>query len=135
MGVVKTKVPEIAHFGLWNQESETPEEEVPFERPALFIEFGDIEWGRYTKEKDGIGSKGEGAIRLHLVTDWQDETDYIVPFTIGEKLNRELVRIPSSSHYSVLYPSLTLTNHNHTNLLESVEEYGVRFYRTIKDEE
>lgn len=130
-GVVEAKVPEIVHFGLWNQYSDSVEDDVPFGRPALFIEFGDIEWGQYTKEVGGMQSRGEGTIRLHLLTDWQDDDDYIQPFQIGESLNKAFMEMPSTTRYSVFYPSLTLTNHNHTDIMESVDEYRVRYYRQI----
>ena len=42
--VINLKVPEVQHVDLYNENVEYVDEESPWERPAVFIEFDDIEW-------------------------------------------------------------------------------------------
>ena len=39
---MRSKVPEIKTFDLWNRQVEFMQEDTAFECPALFIEFGEI---------------------------------------------------------------------------------------------
>ena len=68
--VIETKVPEVQHVDLYNENVEYVDEECPWERPAVFIEFGDIEWRSFTGTK--LSQRGEGEVRLHIVTDWAE---------------------------------------------------------------
>ena len=59
----------IKHIDLWNLNVEFIEEDEPWDRPAVFVEFGEIAWEPYKGPVKGINGKGE--ILLHIVTDWK----------------------------------------------------------------
>lgn len=131
-GIIASRVEEIKHVGLWNQDTDFLEEGTPYGLPALLIEFGDIEWGSYAKDGETrMFAVGKGNIKYHLLCEWNNETDDTTPFILSEKVNEALVSIPSSTIYSVWYPSVTYTNHDHANIVESGEEFMVKYWRTI----
>ena len=69
---IKTKlasdVPEVKHIDLWNHNVEFIEQEDMWERPAVFVEFGKIEWAPF----QGGSQRGRGIVTIHLVTDWTE---------------------------------------------------------------
>lgn len=126
----------VAHIDLWNQNVEFIEEDEAWDRPAVFIEFGEIIWDPYKGPTNGLTGKGE--VFLHIVTDWkgsaaqgspyQAETlsDYELPNRIFEKL-----RGLRGQTFRNLILSRTLTNHNHQELLENIEVYRVTYERQL----
>ena len=42
--VLQEEVPEVKHVDLWNHNVEFIEQETPWERPAVFVEFGEVVW-------------------------------------------------------------------------------------------
>ena len=105
---IESTLPEILHVDLWNHNVEYIEEETPWARPAVFVEFGAISW----QPLQGGGRRGSGVVRLHLVTDWA-EGEYATAFALSRKLGMALME--------------TATNHNHEDILESVDTYAVRY--------
>ena len=61
-------VPEVQHIDLWNHNVEFVEQEEGWARPAVFVEFGKIEWSPF----QGGSQRGKGLVTIHLVTDWAD---------------------------------------------------------------
>ena len=59
----------IRHIDLWNQNVEFIDQDDPWDRPAVFVEFGPVYWEPY--KGPGNGMKGRGEILLHIVTDWK----------------------------------------------------------------
>lgn len=59
-------VPEVQHIDLWNHNVEFVEQEEGWARPAVFVEFGKIEWSPF----QGGSQRGKGLVTIHLVTDW-----------------------------------------------------------------
>ena len=58
--------PIFKHCDLWNRQVEFLEQETPFQTPAVFVEFTNIEWrtlGQHVQEADLT-------VRLHIVTPW-----------------------------------------------------------------
>lgn len=130
-GAITSRVEEIKHVGLWNQEMAALEDDAPYELPALFIEFGNIEWGTYAKGEDGGRfAVGEGQVKYHLLCGWHNETDDLLPFLLSEKVTNALTAI-NSSIYNMYYPSVTYTNHDHADIVESGEAFRVKYYRSI----
>lgn len=41
---IEAQVPEVQHVDLYNENVEYVDEESPWQRPAVFIEIGDIGW-------------------------------------------------------------------------------------------
>ena len=60
------KIEAVKHVDLWNHNVEFIEQEDSWARPAVFVELGPIAWQPYV----GGGYRGEGCVRLHVVTDW-----------------------------------------------------------------
>lgn len=74
---IKSRVPEVKHIDLYNQQYLKQEEEHPFLTPAVFIEFSSMPW---LNQGDGTQEAPEGQITLHLVDDdysdsWQAGDD------------------------------------------------------------
>ena len=60
-------IAEIKHIDLWNRNVEFIEQEEGWERPAVFVEFGPIQWKPIV---NGVEYRAEPQITLHIVTDW-----------------------------------------------------------------
>ena len=126
----------IRHIDLWNQNVEFIEEDEAWDRPAVFVEFGEIVWEPYKGPVKGVNGKGE--ILLHIVTDWKgsaadgsqykDETlqDYELSTAIHAVLH-DL----EGDHFRITTLARTLTNHNHQELLENIEVYNVTYAREL----
>ena len=115
-------VPEVRHIDLWNQNVEFVEEETAWERPAVFVEFGPIAWTPLT----GGGLMGQGQVRVHVVTDW-NEGGQEASWYLGGKIDRALYR-SFGDRFKVMALVETATNHNHEELLESIDTFDVRYY-------
>lgn len=135
-GVVEpgTEVPEgweraIKFIDLWNHNVEFIEQEEQWERPAVFVEFQPIKW-RQVKTGHSVDYTSRCHISLHVVTDWH-----------GSSSSESACRDESLSYLDlleVIHASLrglggetfggldlveSQTNHNHEDLLESIEIY------------
>lgn len=126
----------IRHVDLWNQNVEFIEEDAPWDRPAVFIEFGEIMWGPYKGPVNGLTGKGE--VLLHIVTDWKGSAAEGSPYqaeTLAdyELTNRIFDRISGLRGISFrnLILTRTMTNHNHQELLENIEVYTVTYERHL----
>ena len=121
---ITADVPEVKHVDLWNHNVEFIEQEESWDRPAVFVEFGSIEWSPYV----GGGHRGSGVVRLHIVTDWidggQDEA-----WSLGKKLYAALEGLSGESFGGMIL-SETATNHNHEDILESIDTYSVKYLLT-----
>lgn len=118
---LNARVPEIRHIDLWNHNVEFIEQEEGWERPAVFIEFDTISWSPYV----GGGYRGLGTVRLHLVTDWH-EGGQEAAFTLSEKVRKALDGL-EGDRFGGFALMETSTNHNHEDILESIESYAVRY--------
>lgn len=68
---------EIKHIDLWNRNVEFIEQEEGWERPAVFVEFGPIQWKPIV---NGVEYRAEPQITLHIVTDWTGAASEGSPF-------------------------------------------------------
>lgn len=118
---LKQDVPEVVHIDLWNHNVEFIEQEEGWERPAVFVEFGVIAWEPYV----GGGYRGRGVVRLHVVTDWLEGGQGAAWDLIG-KIRVVLDGLCGSSFHGFELAE-TVTNHNHEEILESIEGYRVRY--------
>lgn len=135
--VITKEVPEVRHFDLWNNNVVFVEQDIPWERPAVFLEFGDIEWQAVKCDGGERVCRGSGEIFLHIVTDWTD-TAYQQAFDIGERIWRALERWRNDGEYTdytVYYPSRTRTNHDHESLLENIDFFMVKYLKRWSDTE
>ena len=81
---------EIKHIDLWNHNVEFIEQEQQWSRPAVFVEFGAINWQRLGGQPNAM--RGEGTVSLHIVTDWVgsttlgEDTDDFAAFELSERI-------------------------------------------------
>ena len=114
-------VPEVKHIDLWNRNIEFIDQEDVWERPAVFVEFGKIEWSPF----QGGCQRGKGIITIHLVTDWADG-GHDAAFDLCHKVHTALDGL-SGKDFNGMALMETNTNHNHEEILESIDSYAVRY--------
>lgn len=118
---------EIGHVDLWNKNVEYIEQEA-WSRPAVFIEIEPISWSATTS----MHYVGRCRVRLHVVTDWSEEADSIRAWDLSEKIQRALRDIKAQNITSLALRE-SHTNHNHEDIMESIEVYEVRGVRRMDE--
>lgn len=116
---------EIQHVDLWNQNVDFLGEEEAWSRPAVFVEFGEIEW-KSTKENEYF--RGYGRVTLHIVTDWADGKDESAWSTV-RRVREAVVRNTD------LLVSATRINHDHGEIVETIDEYITRYSLSLGSEQ
>lgn len=114
-------VPEVQHIDLWNHNVEFVEQEEGWARPAVFVEFGKIEWSPF----QGGSQRGKGLVTIHLVTDWADG-GHDAAFDLCHLVHTALDGL-SGDDFNGMALVETTTNHNHEEILESIDCYAVRY--------
>ena len=98
-------VPEVQHIDLWNHN----------------VEFGKIEWSPF----QGGSQRGKGLVTIHLVTDWADG-GHDAAFDLCHQVHTALDGL-SGDDFNGMALVETNTNHNHEEILESIDCYAVRY--------
>ncbi|HJC17129.1 MAG TPA: hypothetical protein H9937_04085 [Candidatus Alistipes stercorigallinarum] len=123
------KVPEVAFIDLWNDNVNTLNGGTAFPFPAVFVEFETIEW----RQQGNSARMGDIAVRLHIVTramttngskDSRME-EALAYFDIIDRINAAMQRL-SGENFASFMLTTSATNHNHAELIESVERYVTR---------
>ena len=131
-GEIPEEVPEdfeplIKYVDLWNHNVEFLDQEQPWERPAVFVEFTPIVWETV---KPGREYRCKPIINLHVVTDWQGDAS-----TASDLSNEALEVLDYSgvihkalqglegAHFGRFDLAETHTNHNHEDIVENIEIY------------
>lgn len=117
----------IKHVDLWNHNVEFLDQEQPWERPAVFVEFTPIKWEPI---KPGREYRSKPVVNLHIVTDWAGDA------SAGSELQDEALEVLDYSgiihkalqglegdHFNRFDLAETHTNHNHEEIVESIEVY------------
>ena len=126
---------EIKHIDLWNRNVEFIEQEEAWERPAVFIEICPITWEQTT---GGRLQRGTGLVKLHIITDWSgsaadgssDQDTLLEMFDWSEKIQKAIDELTGEMFHS-LQLAETYTNHDHEEIVESIEVYKLRGVRQI----
>lgn len=118
---ITSEVSEVKHVDLWNHNVEFIEQEEGWARPALFLEFGVIDWSPLK----GDAYRGKGTLNVHLVTDWTDGGQE-ASFALSEKVCKALDGMYGEKFGGMALMS-TQTNHNHEEILESIDTYAVKY--------
>lgn len=117
----------IKHIDLWNHNVEFIEQETPWERPAVFIEFVPFKWNAIMP---GIEYRAEPLINLHVVTDWVDQESDIGHFRLLDKIHEMLAGMSGKTFMEFDIDSST-TNHNHEEIVENIETYTCVGFRRL----
>lgn len=125
---VLSMIEEVKHIDLWNHNVEFLEQEDVWERPAVFIEFTPIRWESIVE--NGAVFKGEGMIRLHIVTDWKGNAAKLDVFSLCESIHNAMQGL-TGEKYGAVQLSESHTNHNHEDLVESIEVYSFQCEKTL----
>ncbi|MBR6638860.1 MAG: hypothetical protein IKL35_00695 [Muribaculaceae bacterium] len=123
----------IKHVDLWNHNVEFLEQEAVWDRPAVFIEFCPIKW---EAQQRGVSYRAEPLVRLHIVTDWVeglgtqdgDAGSAIDELSLSEAIHRVIGCLDGESFYGFDIVE-TATNHNHEDIVESIDTYQCVAYR------
>lgn len=107
----------IKHVDLWNHNVEFIEQEDDWATPAVFIEFAPIDW-RCTVP--GVRYVTEGIIRLHIVQEWEGGG---AVFSLLDTIH-EALRLLDGENFHELQLTGTSVNHNHEEIVETIESYG-----------
>lgn len=117
----------IKYVDLWNHNVEFLDQEQPWERPAVFVEFAPIVWDVV---KPGREYRCKGQVLLHVVTDWQGDASCASEL---QEAGLEVLDYSAVIHgalqglegeaFSRMELLETHTNHNHEDLVESIEVY------------
>lgn len=108
----------VAHVDLWNHNIEFVDQEEPWERPAVFVEYEPIRWHSVVT---GISLTAECRVRLHIVTDF-DPSDPFRCFDTEERVRAAVTALDGDT-FSALELAETHTNHDHEHLVESIDVF------------
>lgn len=118
----------VKHIDLWNHNVEFIEQEENWERPAVFVEFGAIEWR--IPSKVIYEFRGRCEVRLHVVTDWQGSSSADSEFReqslrVFDLLDAIHLQLGYRRNKTIIDFNLvgSSTNHNHEEIIENIETY------------
>ena len=117
----------IRHIDLWNHNVEFLEQEAPWPRPAVFIEFVPFKWHAVVP---GVEYRAQPLINLHVVTDWAEQND-IGEFRLLDKIHKLLAGLEGENFMEFDIDS-SATNHNHEDIVENIETYTCVGFRHLK---
>lgn len=117
----------IKHIDLWNHNVEFIEQEENWERPAVFVEFCPIQWNAIVP---GVEYRAEPLIKLHIVTDWEGSSadgselqeDALKVFDLPGLIHAQLAGLGGETFLELDLVESD-TNHNHEDIVESIEVY------------
>lgn len=113
----------VKHIDLWNRNVEFIDQDTPWERPAVFIEFEPIQWHDIVP---AIEYRAEARVRLHIVTDWatnQDTSGTGIDLDLPDKIHEMIAGIEGET-FKDFQLAESHTNHDHEEIVESIEVYS-----------
>ena len=124
-----TQVPDIKHLDLWNNNIAVLSGGAVWPRPAVFVEFETIEW----RQQQNRARMADIAVRLHIVTDavsYNGNTDpkqdtALAFLDLLNKVNAAMQGL-RGENFAGFMLTTSATNHDHAELIESVERYVTR---------
>ncbi|ROT01121.1 hypothetical protein EEL33_20790, partial [Muribaculaceae bacterium Isolate-037 (Harlan)] len=103
------------------------EQEVAWERPAVFIEFVPFKWHAIVP---GVEYRAQPLINLHVVTDWAEQKG-IGEFRLLDRIHELLAGLEGNTFMEFDIDS-SATNHNHEDIVENIETYTCVGFRHLK---
>lgn len=114
----------IKHIDLWNRNVEFIEQDTPWERPAVFIEFEPIRWHGIVP---GVEYRAEAQVRLHIVTDWSPAFKELpgtgIDLELPDKIHDVIAGIEGEC-FKDFQLAESHTNHDHEDIVENIEVYS-----------
>lgn len=126
----------IPHIDLWNHNVEFIEQEENWARPAVFVEFCPIRWNALV---NGVEYRAEPQVNLHIVTDWAGaasdgselKEEALEVFDLPELIHEKLSCMDGET-FRVFDLEESRTNHNHEDIVESIEVYSCIAFKRLK---
>ena len=126
---ISQQVPEVKHIDLWNNNIAVLSGGAVWPRPAVFVEFETIEW----RQQQNRARMADIAVRLHIVTDavsYNGSTDpkqdtSLAFLDLLNKVNAAMQGL-RGENFAGFMLTTSATNHDHAELIESVERYITR---------
>lgn len=126
----------IPHIDLWNHNVEFIEQEENWARPAVFVEFCPIRWNALV---NGVEYRAEPQVNLHIVTDWAGaasdgselKEEALEVFDLPELIHEKLSCMEGET-FKVFDLEQSRTNHNHEDIVESIEVYSCVAFKRLK---
>lgn len=118
--------PDVAFIDLWNNNIATLNGGKVWPVPAVFVEFETIEW----RQMNRGARRGDVAVRLHIITrtvatngskDKRQESA-LAYFDLIDRINAAMQKL-SGENFAGFMLTASATNHDHAELIESVERY------------
>ncbi len=137
---LKSAPMDVKHIDRWNQNIEFMEQDSPWARPAVFVEFGTVNWEHYGGPVPG--ETGKGTVILHLVTDWngsaaegsRTQDMALDDLRFSEEVEK-IVRVLSGRSFRNIRLKVSHPNNNHGDIIETVDEYAVTYERQFGNDE
>lgn len=114
------------HFDLWNRQVEFVEQETPFACPAVFVEFGEINWRTLGLRVQDC----ELRMKLHIVTEWYAGTADYSPteqqaLEFLDIIDRVVHKLQNfqTDYMNSWMRTKSITNHDHERYVDNIEEY------------
>ena len=102
----------IRHVDLWNHNVEFLEQEAPWPRPAVFVEFVPFKWRTVVP---GVEYRAQPMVNLHVVTDWAEQKN-IGEFRLLDRIHELLAGLEGETFVEFDIDS-SATNHNHEDIV------------------
>lgn len=124
---ISNNVPEVKFIDLWNEHMADITGGSSWPMPAVFIEFEEIQW-----RQEGLNSRrADIGLRLHIITQAVNTTSGHTDANMQSALEYfDLIdRITASlqglhgDNFSPWMLTSSATNHNHAELIESIERF------------
>ena len=127
----------VKHVDLWNEQVAFIEEEVPFDFPAVFVQFGQIDW-KPVNIGSGLCWRGECAVNLHIVDRWPGSAaagsgemdEALGVFDLAKRIHKKIEGVTGDG-YNGLRLVASMVNHNHEDIIENIEVYKTKLYRML----
>lgn len=116
----------IKHVDLWNHNVEFLEQEAPWPRPAVFVEFVPFKWHTVVP---GVEYRAQPMVNLHIVTDWAEQKN-IGEFRLLGRIHGLLAGLEGETFVEFDIDS-SATNHNHEDIVENIETYTCTAFRHL----
>ncbi len=130
----------VKHVDRWNQNVEFIDQDSPWPRPAVFVEFGPIIWDPFK----GVvfGQIGRGTVSLHLITDWhgsaadgsRNQGEALDDLRFAAAIEKVVIGLVGRSFRNVRLTD-SRPNNNQEDIIETVDVYAVTFERTFGEDD